>query len=198
MTRPIYLRNFAEVYDIDPVDDVPWGTFTDARNECFMALKPTLYTYGSGKGVRTYESVPFQPWVLKAMNALNVVSYIESDGVGLAARAVDPIYSYNVCFLNRYENEKQHLGWHADDSPGMDHDHPIAVLSFGQPREIWWRANDQKGVIPEDQKQLLESGSLFVMRPGFQRTHQHRIPKGDRTMAPRISLTFRHYIEEAP
>lgn len=186
MTRPMYIASFARDNNIVQAEDVPWGTYTDARNECFMALKPTLYTYGSGKGVRTYKSVPFQPWVLAAMNVLNV--HIPGE--------VGTIYSYNVCFLNRYENEKQHLGWHADDSPGMDHEHPIAVVSFGQPREIWWRANDQKGVIPDDQKQLLGDGSLFVMPPGFQRTHQHRIPKGDRAMSPRVSLTFRHYIED--
>ena len=40
-----------------------------------------------------------------------------------------PGVAYNVCFLNRYDDQRNHLGWHADDSPEMDHDHPIAVVS---------------------------------------------------------------------
>jgi alkylated DNA repair dioxygenase AlkB len=133
------------------------------------------YTYGSGRGVRTYRSIPYLPTVEDIQRTLN------SRGARCPCEGdlcTDPScdwpetpLTYNVCFLNRYGNAGQHLGWHADDSPGMDHEHPIAVVSFGQPREIWWREHDQKGVIPSEQRQLLASGSLFVMPPGFQRTH---------------------------
>jgi alkylated DNA repair dioxygenase AlkB len=101
---------------------------------------------------------------------------------------------YNVCFLNRYDDAHKQLGWHSDDSPGMLHEHPIAVVSFGEPRDIWWRPKDFKGVIPEEWRQRLGNGSVFVMPPGFQLTHQHRIPKGDREMGCRVSLTFRRYV----
>jgi hypothetical protein len=188
--KPSYTPNYA---DASPADlaIVPWGTFTEARQECFMALTPTSYTYGSGRGIRTYESIPYLPWVEAIRQHLNSAPLIH-DGLGLAVKT----RQYNVCFLNRYEDAGQHLGWHADDSPGMDHKHPIAVVSFGQAREIWWRHKDQKGVIPPDQRQLLEHGSLFVMPAGMQRDHEHRIPKGDRKMEPRVSLTFRHYIPD--
>jgi alkylated DNA repair dioxygenase AlkB len=176
--KPMYITSFV---DASPADlaSVPWGTFTEARQECFMAEKTMTYTYGSGRGVRTYTSIPYLPWVEEIRQILNEAGP-----------------RYNVCFLNRYEDAGQHLGWHADDSPGMDHEHPIAVISFGQAREIWWKPTEQTGVVPPEQRQLLEHGSMFVMPPGFQRTHQHRIPKGDRKMEPRASLTFRHYVEE--
>lgn len=187
---PRYVPDYADASPED-LTSVPWGTFTEARQECFMALTTTNYTYGSGRGVRTYTSVPYLPWVEAIRQHLNQTPLLH-DGLGLAVKE----RQYNVCFLNRYEDAGQHLGWHADDSPGMNHEHPIAVVSFGQAREIWWRRSDHKGEIPADQRQLLEHGSLFVMPAGFQREHQHKIPKGDRKMQPRASLTFRHYIPE--
>lgn len=157
--------------------EVPWLTVREARSECFMAHELFKYTYGVDSYAKTYVSVPYHPIVDAIEQALN------ADG-----------FAYNVCFLNRYDTQKHQLGWHADDSPGMLHEHPIAVVSFGAEREIWWRENGQKGVIPQDQRQLLGKGSLFVMPPGFQRTHQHRIPKSDRTCGARVSLTFRRYV----
>lgn len=158
---------------LDVTDNVPWLSRTSARRECFMALRPSSYTYGSGGGIRTYESIEMAPWVFDVMMAIGA--------------------SYNVCFLNRYDTELDALGWHADDSEGTDPDHPIAVVSIGESREIWWRAKGESGVVPFDQRQMLESGSLFVMPAGFQRTHEHRIPKGSRSMGCRVSLTFRKF-----
>lgn len=180
MLYPSYIPqvSFTTFEDFDA--EVPWISRTEARQECFMADEVMDYTYGAGRGIRTYTSIPYIPRVAGWRTSLN-------SHTGL---------NYNVCFLNRYQDEKQHLGWHADDSPGMDHDHPIAVISYGEPREIWWRTPNQKGVIPDDQKQVLGHGSLFIMPPGFQRAYQHRIPKGDRKMGPRLSLTFRHYKKE--
>ena len=158
--------------------DVPWLEVTDARKECFMATPTRSYTYGAGRGVRTYESIPPILFVQHIQLKLN-----EQWGT-----------AFNGCFLNRYDDASKQLGWHADDSPGMDHEHPIAVISFGESREIWWRANGQTGVVPVDQRQLLSHGSLFMMPASFQQTHQHRIPKGDRPMGKRVSLTYRRFL----
>lgn len=189
MMKPYYdstfLREARDVAFEQLVNEIPWGTFTDARQECFMAETTTDYTYGSGRGVRTYTSILPHPLVATIQDLLND----RREG-----KTFSQIYDYNVCFLNRYNDAGQHLGWHADDSPGMDHEHPIAVISFGQPREIWWRENGLTGPIPPQQRQLLDSGSLFEMPAGFQRMHQHRIPKGDRTMTTRISLTYRRFV----
>ena len=192
--KPRYVPNYDTATPED-LASVPWGTYTEARQECFMALSETEYTYGAGRGIRTYKSIAFLPWVERIRQTLNLSP---KDGIPgqLATEYSGNRCTYNVCFLNRYEDAGQHLGWHSDDSPGMNHEHPIAVVSFGQARQIWWRKSDHKGEIPADQRQLLEHGSLFVMPAGFQREHQHKIPKGDRKMQPRASLTFRHYIPE--
>lgn len=181
-TEPTYEPDrFANFSLEDVLKSTPWIQVTPARLECFMSADPSTYTYGSGVGVRTYTPVPYSDEVTFIQNHLNFQLRQKN-------------WSYNVCFLNRYDNSQMQLGWHADDSPGMDMDHPIAVVSFGQPREIWWRPNGQTGVVPPEQRQLLEHGSLFIMPAGFQRTHQHRIPKGDREMSTRVSMTFRHYV----
>lgn len=177
---PLYIPNAFDYVTIDAIaSSTPWIQVTDARLECFMSHSTETYTYGEGRGVRTYTPVPYSSIVNEIQDELNRTKF--------------DTYAYNVCFLNRYDNAQMQLGWHSDDSPGMNHDHPIAVVSFGQAREIWWREIGQTGVIPRNQRQLLEHGSVFIMPAGMQRTHQHRIPKGDREMAMRVSLTFRNY-----
>jgi alkylated DNA repair dioxygenase AlkB len=159
-------------------EEVEWLSKTPVRRESFMSHVPLEYTYGSGRGVRTYTSTEFHPLVEAIMNKINY----------------DRGRSYNVCFLNLYLDETNHLGWHSDDSPEMDAEHPIGVISFGQAREIWWREIGAKGVVPEENRQLLDSGSLFEMPAGFQALYEHKIPKGSFVgMTPRISLTFRKY-----
>jgi alkylated DNA repair dioxygenase AlkB len=154
-----------------------WLQVTEARKEYFMSEVPREYTYGTGPHARTYASNPYSPTVQVIQDQLNT-RYATA---------------YNVCFLNRYDSQKQQLGWHADDSPEMDREHPIAVVSFGAEREIWWKHKDQKGIVPHSQRQLLQSGSLFVMPAFFQDEHLHRIPRADREVGVRISLTFRRY-----
>lgn len=170
---PLYTPGFCKPDALDRAE-ISWISVTSVRDECFMAERTISYTYG--KMPRTYTSVPYAPEVRELQNNLN-----------------DSGLTYNVCFLNRYNNERQALGWHADDSPEMDPNHPIAVISFGETREIWWRLKGTKEVAGT---QLLEPGSLFVMPAGFQGIYEHRIPKGSRRMMPRISLTFRHYTTE--
>jgi alkylated DNA repair dioxygenase AlkB len=173
-----YIPNWTDIVLEDILENIPWEDRAETRRECFMSDPVTSYTYGQGRGVRTYTSIPFEGGVDAIMAELN--GAMESD--------------YNGCFLNRYDDHRQHLGWHADDFIRMDHDHPIAVISLGEPREIWWRTFGQKGIIPPEQRQLLEPGSLLIMPAGMQQTHQHRIPKGDREMGPRVSLTFRRFV----
>jgi alkylated DNA repair dioxygenase AlkB len=181
--NPVYRSGWAVEPGIERLlSEVPWISPSEARSECFMSPEPYSYTYGSGRGVRTYTSVPFAADVDKVMAKVNEV--MDEFGWG----------HMNGCFLNLYRDQKQALGWHADDFRGMDHTAPVVVVSFGEEREIWWRANGESGVTPADQRRLLENGSLFIMPPGMQHTHQHRIPKGDRDMGERVSLTFRRFL----
>lgn len=96
-------------------------------------------------------------------------------------------------FGSYYKDEHQHLGWHSDDSPEMDMDHPISVVSCGEPRFIYVKERYYKGEVPDENKYLLTNGSLFIMPSGYQKDHLHKIPRGGHSMEGRISLTFRKY-----
>lgn len=168
--EPIYTPNKFDL-DFSILDTVPWVQVVQARKECFMSVTPREYTYGSGRGERTYTSSPMLDWVKEVMESLGGC--------------------HNVCFLNFYENERNALGWHADDSPGTNLDHPIEVISLGESREIWWRFKDRPSEVF---KQLLEHGSSFVMPAGFQVLCDHRIPKASKKCNPRASLTFRQIV----
>ena len=158
-------------------NDLSWISVTDTRHECFMSKNKISYTYGAGRGIRTYDSIVFNPIVESIMNKLNDEYNCK----------------YDICFLNKYDNEKMHLGWHADDSPEIDLDHPIAVISLGAEREIWIKKFGFKGEIPKENKFLLKNGSLFIMPSGFQKYYLHKIPKWFKPCNTRISLTFRKY-----
>ena len=175
--KPEYISKYIKTELFDKLmSDVPWLNKEAPRDECFMSLVPMEYTYGNGF-TRTYKSVEMIDLVKETMNKLNS----------------DFNTSHDICFLNFYKSEKEHLGWHADDSPEMDENHPIGVISFGAERFIWCKDKNLTGNIPNDNKYLLENGSLFTMPAGYQKDNLHRIPKNDRPCGGRISLTFRKY-----
>lgn len=216
-----YVQRYARRDIVDSIKkellELEWLTKRTARHEYFMSLIPRTYSYA---GSDEYNSREFSHFVNKFMRLLNR----------------DLGTNFNVCFLNKYDDHLQHLGWHADDFPTMDPTEPIGVISFGAEREIW--VKDQRGLpcldcqpgqpgisksvanmsegevardgspvcetcegsafvkggdVPDDQKILLGDGSLFLMPPGYQDTHFHRIPKHSRPCGWRISLTFRSF-----
>lgn len=182
--RPSYYDNFlvpiAANRFFEYLLTIPWLRVRENRQEYFMAETPTSYTYGRGDQAKEYRSEPFTDHVARIMGYLNETQASH----------------YNACFLNRYDTQRDQLGWHADDEASMDPNHSIAVLSLGAEREIWWKPKDYKGEIPPEQRQLLKHGSIFIMPAGFQATHYHRIPKCDRPIDTRISLTFRRFLKE--
>lgn len=152
----------------------PWERRTSARLEAFWSTSREPYTYGKGAGVRSYFPHEFPAWMIPLKVAVSK----------LAGREM------HLCFVNRYDTQHDHLGWHADDSPEQDDDAPIIVQSFGAERELWFRENGRKGA-EFIHKQLLEDRSTLIMHPGMQQTHQHRIPKHPEPIGTRVSLTWR-------
>jgi alkylated DNA repair dioxygenase AlkB len=185
MSAPIFKPAYV-AEDLFPVlrDEVAWVNRNSPRDECFMAGPgaPRVYSYGNDNANRearhTYNAVDMHPAILRVMEKLN-----SEFGT-----------TYNVCVLNYYKDERQHLGWHADDSPEQDLGHPIAVIAFGAERYIWVKEKSFKGEVPDSDKFLMTKGSLFIMPGGYQNDHFHRIPKHDRKCDGRISLTFRKLV----
>lgn len=156
--------------------NIDWLSAVKARREQFMATEVGLeYAYGNPTFANKYISKPFTPLALKLLEKINN----------------DYGTEYNVVFLNRYDSNRDHIGWHSDNSPEMDNNHPICVVSLGQERRILTMSKTNKD---ETTEHLLHSGSLFIMPKNFQTTHLHRIPKEGFDCSTRISLTFRKYV----
>lgn len=149
------------------------------RSEYYInRLGPIPYQYGRGAGVRIYQPAESHPVIDEMFERLKLLTGSEFD----------------VCFLNRYHDQSDHLGWHSDDSPEMDDSRPIAIVSLGVERIIMFRPSDS--VLAKQVTSLtLKNGSLCLMTPGMQDTHQHRIPKASFQCGERISLTFRGYVK---
>lgn len=201
-------KAFADAYGEGIDREVTWVRRDEApRQEAFYCKYPATYFYGTAEYGRSYDADTNIPPMLKTL----------WDSLELSGTA------YEACFLNKYEHANEHLGWHADRAKvgvteGIDHTRPIAVISFGEERELWFRENPSphcmacagsgyydhngsprcgacngtgKAPPTEIEKLLLETGSLALMLPGMQHTHQHRIPKAGREVKTRVSLTFR-------
>lgn len=161
-------------------DDLDWERRSDApRGEYYVNDSGAPYTYGRGRGVRTYLSKTWHPYMLSLRVGLE--KYLSTG-------------PFDACFLNRYENERDHLGWHADDSPEMDHARPIAVISLGAERDLEFRP---KGGTQAVHRVHLTNGSLLVMPAGMQRDWEHRIGKSSSKCGLRISLTYRGFVKPA-
>lgn len=116
--------------------ELPWETRRTARHEYFVfhpgKIKMIEYSYGNRNlGEEKYVVKEASGPIIDLMENLN--SFLNTD--------------FNACFLNKYDDERQHLGWHADDFAGMRQDQPIAVVSFGAEREIW--VKDKRGFLCE-------------------------------------------------
>lgn len=150
------------------------------RMEYFTSTIGRPYTYGKGDFARTYDPNP-------DVHVITLLTAELKNSTGV---------DYELCFLNRYldQSQSQHLGWHSDDSPEIDAARPIAIVSLGVERDIWFRAIPNPAVddtIHRFEAVRLTHGSLCIMAPGMQQTHQHRIPKAGFQCGERISLTFR-------
>ena len=172
------------------------------RQEYYWNHFGVPYTYGTGRGQREYLAQPDHEIISEIRKQLEELTKTK----------------FEVCFLNRYPNQSNHLGWHADDSPEMDDARPIAIVSLGVGREIWFRSilgtqcsscgekkyhkmdcnvrTSRKTIYGEIEKLQLENGSLCLMQAGMQDVWQHRIPKASFHCGERISLTYRGYVKD--
>lgn len=122
------------------------------------------------------------------MNGVDAVLAVREAAAEVAE--VDPKL-LNSCLLNKYEDGKDNVAWHADDEDLWGPDPLIVSVSLGGSRDFRVRCkSDHRQVATYS----LGHGDVVVMWPGMQRTHQHSIPKRKDVDGPRINLTFRSMV----
>jgi len=162
--------------------ELDWVRITNTpRSEYYCNDFPEPYFYGTPEHGRAYQVQPWHPEILAIRQALEA----HTGSV------------FEVCFLNRYLDQKDQLGWHSDNSPEMDDARPIGIISLGVEREIWFKEIGADNSPENITKVKLPHGSLCLMHAGMQDTHLHRIPKASFICGTRISLTFRGYVQKS-
>jgi alkylated DNA repair dioxygenase AlkB len=104
---------------------------------------------------------------------------------------------FNSLLLNRYRDGSDRMGWHADDEPELDPEHPIASLSLGASRTLRFRPRPRP--TPQGQPAglaapiglELDDGDLLLMDAPTQAHWQHGLPARLRQRQERLNLTFR-------
>lgn len=95
--------------------------------------------------------------------------------------------TFNSCLLNLYHTGEEGMSWHSDDEKSLVENACIASLSFGAIRKFSFKHKVTKQVVD----QVLESGSLLLMKGSTQKHWKHALPKTKKISVQRINLTFR-------
>jgi alkylated DNA repair dioxygenase AlkB len=99
--------------------------------------------------------------------------------------------TFNSCLLNLYHSGEEGMTWHSDDEKSLIENACIASLSFGATRKFSFKHKSTKIVV----NQILETGSLLLMKDITQKKWQHALPKTKKSTVARINLTFRLMVE---
>lgn len=99
---------------------------------------------------------------------------------------------FNSLLLNYYRDERDSMGFHADNEPTLGPNPAIASVSFGSPRTFILKHR----TLPKTVKLALGDGCLLLMAGSLQHHWQHGINKERAPRGPRINLTFRNILRE--
>jgi alkylated DNA repair dioxygenase AlkB len=112
-----------------------------------------------------------------------------ADALARVVRATNE--RFNHVLANRYRDEQDSMGFHADDEPELGPEPVVATVSFGATRRFVLLPRRKGG-----QKLTYElgSGSLLVMRGPCQARYRHGVPKEPTVTGERLSLTFRRVL----
>ncbi|MEM9183851.1 MAG: alpha-ketoglutarate-dependent dioxygenase AlkB [Pseudomonadota bacterium] len=97
-------------------------------------------------------------------------------------------HPFNSVLANLYRDGQDAMGWHADNERELGRQPVIASLSLGATRRMRFRRVDRS---QQSFHLDLTHGSLLVMQGQTQQHWQHAITRTQRSVAPRINLTFR-------
>lgn len=143
-------------------------TVTIPRLQAWHGHAGLTYTYSS-------TTLVAEPWTTTLQSILKNVSEHCS-------------HDFNAVLCNLYRDGQDSVGWHADNEPELGEQPIIASLSFGEARMFQMRHKQDKS---NTWRQILEHGSLLMMKGNTQKYWLHQLPKTTVFKQPRINLTFR-------
>lgn len=97
---------------------------------------------------------------------------------------------FNSCLLNLYHDGSEGMAWHSDAEKDLEKNGAIASLSFGAERKFSFKHKKTKAIV----SQILQHGSLLVMKGATQTNWLHRLPPTKKVHTARINLTFRQIV----
>jgi alkylated DNA repair dioxygenase AlkB len=156
------------------LDETDWRA-EEIQVWCKLHLQPRLSAWHGEASYRysgkTFHPLPFTPLQLHIKQAVE--------------RATGR--QFNSVLLNYYRNERDSMGFHADDERELGPDPAVASVSFGDPRTFILKHRR----LPKTVKLALGDGCLLLMAGALQRHWLHGINKERTARGPRINLTFR-------
>ena len=99
---------------------------------------------------------------------------------------------FNSVLLNYYRDERDSMGFHADNEPELGPEPAIASVSFGAPRTFILKHR----TLPKTVKLALGDGCLLLMAGALQQHWVHGINKERAARGARINLTFRQILPD--
>jgi alkylated DNA repair dioxygenase AlkB len=137
------------------------------RKVAWYADQPFSYTYS--KTTKTA-----LPWTKDLLTLKQIIERVAGE-------------TFNSCLLNLYHNGSEGMAWHSDAEKDLKKNGAIGSLSFGAERKFSFKHKKTK----ENVSQILNHGSLLVMKGTTQTNWYHRLPPTKTVQLPRINLTFR-------
>ena len=169
----------ADLYFTQLLNNIAWQQdqlvlfgkhITTKRKVAWYGDQPYAYTYS----YKTKHALPWSPILLDIKNIIEKKANT----------------SFNSCLLNLYHDGSEAMGWHSDNEKELKPSGDIASVSFGAERKFSFKHKVTKQTIG----QVLEHGSLLMMKENTQSFWLHSLPKSKKIYKPRINLTFRTII----
>jgi len=164
----VYLNTLLESIEWKNDEAIIYGKhITTKRKVAWYGDREFSYTYSNTKKLAL-------PWTNELMSLKQLAEKISGD-------------TFNSCLLNLYHNGEEGMAWHSDDEKSLKLNTSIASLSFGAERKFSLKHKVSKDTVT----QVLENGSLLVMKGTTQTNWLHSLPKTKKVNGPRVNLTFR-------
>ena len=102
---------------------------------------------------------------------------------------IEQEYNYNGILVNWYKDGSHYIGKHSDDERQLEKKAPIYCISFGTDRRFIIRNKKDKSKL----EFKLENNKVLVMGGECQKYYTHEIPKTQKKIGSRISITIRAF-----